>query len=188
MVDDTHTHESGEAREIVHEASAVDEVADALAERFGGVAHLSHTQPVVYVDRGTWADAARHLRDEERFTQCVDITAVDHLSDVDRWLPDGVTGERFEVVANYLSHPRNRRVRVIAQVPTDDPQISSIVDVYPGVDFAEREVYDLMGIEFLGHPDLARILMPDDWVGHPLRKDDAPAAVPVTFKGDPSPR
>ena len=97
--------------------------------------------------------------------------------------------ERFEVVANFLSHPRNRRIRVICEVPADDPTESRrIIDLYPGVDFAERETYDLFGIEFTGHPDLTRILMPDDWVGHPLRKDDSPARVPVTFKDDPSPR
>ena len=103
-------------------------------------------------------------------------------------MPPGVTAERFEVVANFLSHPRNRRIRVIAQLPADDPTIASITDLYPGVNFAERETYDLFGVEFAGHPDLTRILMPDDWLGHPLRKDDAPARVPVTFKGDPSPR
>jgi NADH-quinone oxidoreductase subunit C len=73
-------------------------------------------------------------------------------------------------------------------VPADDPVLASITAVYPGVDFAEREVYDLMGITFEGHEDLTRILMPDDWIGYPLRKDDPPARVPVTFKEDPSPR
>jgi len=94
----------------------------------------------------------------------------------------------IEIVANFLSHPRNRRIRLIAQVPADDTTIASITPIYPGVDFAERETFDLYGIDFPGHPELTRILMPDDWVGHPLRKDDAPARVPVTFKGDPGPR
>ena len=76
----------------------------------------------------------------------------------------------------------------MCEVPEGDPRVASIIDEYPGVNFAEREVFDMFGIDFEGHEDLARILMPDDWVGHPLRKDDAPSRVPVTFKGDPSPR
>jgi NADH:ubiquinone oxidoreductase subunit C len=135
-----------------------------------------------------WHDVAQCLRDEERFTQCVDLTAVDHLVDTERLPFDGVAAERFELVANYLSHARNRRIRVITEVAADDPEVESIVDVFPGVAFAEREVFDLFGITFPGHDDLARILMPDDWIGHPLRKDDSPARVPVTFKEDPSPR
>jgi NADH:ubiquinone oxidoreductase subunit C len=186
--------DDAEAREEVHEAAPEvevpsDEVAAALLEQFPGSVFVeSHGQPVVHVAREQWHDVAAFLRDEQQFTQCVDVTAVDQLVAPSRALPPSVTAERFEVVANYLSHLRNRRIRVIAQVPVDDPTIASISDLYRGVNFAERETYDLFGVEFTGHPDLTRILMPDDWVGHPLRKDDAPARVPVTFKDDPSPR
>jgi NADH:ubiquinone oxidoreductase subunit C len=186
--------DDAEAREEVHEEAAAvelpsDEVAAAVFERFPGTVFVdSHGQPVVHVAREQWHDVAAFLRDEQQFTQCVDVTGVDQLVAPTRAIPPTVTAERFEVVANYLSHIRNRRIRVIAQVPVDDPTIASLTDLYRGVNFAERETYDLFGIEFTGHPDLTRILMPDDWVGHPLRKDDAPARVPVTFKGDPSPR
>jgi NADH:ubiquinone oxidoreductase subunit C len=178
------------AREEIHEPEPPsDEVAAAVLERFPGTAfHDSHTQPVVYVARERWHDVAAFLRDEQRFTQCVDITAVDHSHDATRLSVAGVAPERFQVVANFLSHPRNRRLRVIAEVPETDPTIASLTDLYPGVNFAEREVYDLLGISFEGHPDLTRILLPDDWEGHPLRKDDSPARVPVTFKEDPGPR
>jgi len=179
--------DAADAREANHEP--LDEVASAVAQRFpGSVARDSHGQAVVYVDRGSWHDVAVLLRDEQRFTQCLDVTAVDHLHDEVRLDVAGVAPERFEVVANFLSHPRNRRIRVICEVPEGDPTVASLTDLYPGVSFGEREVYDLLGITFEGHPDLTRILMPDDWVGHPLRKDDAPARVPVTFKEDPGPR
>jgi NADH-quinone oxidoreductase subunit C len=92
------------------------------------------------------------------------------------------------VVGTSLSHVRNRRVRVICAVPDSDAKCPSLTGVYPGTDFPERETYDMFGIEFEGHPDLTRILMPDDWDGHPLRKDYPNARVPVTFKGDPHPR
>ncbi|MFI5053199.1 MAG: NADH-quinone oxidoreductase subunit C [Acidimicrobiia bacterium] len=180
-----------EAREPDHEVEAPipDDVAAAVVERFPGTVFVdSHGQSVLYVDRLLWHDVAAHLRDGEQFTQCVDVTAVDHLVDEIRSVPPGVTAERFEVVANFLCHPRNRRIRTICEVPAADPTVASLVDLYAGLAFPEREVFDLFGITFSGHPDLTRILMPDDWVGHPLRKDDAPARVPVTFKGDPSPR
>ena len=164
-------------------------VAAALVERFAGsVAVDSHGQSVVYVDRAVWHDVAAYLHAEERFTQCLDVTAVDHLTALERVVVTGVEPERFEVVANFLSHPRNLRVRVICEVPEHDARVASIADEYPGANFGEREAYDMFGIEFEGHPDLTRILMPDDWAGFPLRKDDAPARVPVTFKGDPGPR
>ena len=92
------------------------------------------------------------------------------------------------MVVNFLSHIRNRRIRVICQVPVTDPTVPSLTGVYPGTNFPERETYDMYGIDFVGHPELTRILMPDDWDGHPLRKDYPSARVPVTFKGDPHPR
>jgi NADH-quinone oxidoreductase subunit C len=166
-----------------------DDVAAALLERFdGAVFHRSHGQPVVYLDRAHWGEAGQFLRDEQEFTMLLDVTAVDHLVDVERLDVPGVTPERFEVVANFISHPRNRRIRLITEVPADDVTVPSLAPFYDSANFGEREVYDLFGVTFEGHPDLTRILMPDDWVGHPLRKDDAPARVPVTFKEDPGPR
>jgi len=160
-----------------------------VVARFPGSVFVeSHGQAVVYVDRSVMADVATLLRDEEQFTMLVDTAVVDHLLDGSRLQVDGVALERFEVVVNFLSHARNRRIRVIAEVPESDPTVPSLTPIYPGANFPERESFDLFGITFEGHPDLTRILMPDDWHGHPLRKDDAAARVPVTFKGDPSPR
>ena|ERR1700674_5879486 len=185
MATDTDHAAAGEPPEAV----VADEVAAAVAARFPEtVVHTSHGQPVVYVARPAWHDVAQFLRDEERFTQCLDVTAVDHLVDSERAVIAGVDAERFEVVASFLSHPRNRRIRAICEVPADDPTVASLADIYAGMNFAEREVYDMFGIVFDGHPDLTRLLMPDDWVGHPLRKDDASARIPVEFKDDPVPR
>jgi len=191
MADDTAREEDHEPSENGGEpASPVsDEVAAVVVARFPGSVFVeSHGQPVVYVDRSVMADVATLLRDEEQFTMLVDTAVVDHLLDGSRVGVDGVAPERFEVVVNFLSHARNRRIRVIAEVPAGDPTVPSLTPIYPGANFPERESYDLFGITFDGHPDLTRILMPDDWHGHPLRKDDPAARVPVTFKGDPSPR
>src|SRR3954467_5953624 len=118
MADDT-------AREENHEAPAepvvADEVARAIVEKFeGSVAVDSHGQAVVYVDRSVFAEIAQFLRDEQEFTMLVDVTVVDHLLDSARLDIPGVPRERFEAVANYLSHTRNRRVRVICAVPESD--------------------------------------------------------------------
>ena len=92
-------------------------------------------------------------------------------------------GERFEVVVNLLSIERRERVRVRVQVPGDDPTVPTLFDVHPGSEAHERETFDMFGIVFEGHPDLTRILMPEDWHGHPLRKDYDPGRIPVQFKG-----
>jgi NADH:ubiquinone oxidoreductase subunit C len=166
-----------------------DDIAAGLVAHVSGSRFVrSHGQVVVYVPLDQWYAAALYLRDHEDMTSCMDVTAVDHLTNAERVVPSGVDAERFEVVANFLSHRRNRRIRVIAQVPAETPTIASLVPLYIGLDLPEREVFDLMGITFEGHPDLTRLLLPEGWVGHPLRKDDAPARVPVTFKEDPTPR
>ncbi len=106
----------------------------------------------------------------------VDLTAVDYLR---------VRRVRFEVVVGLLSLQHNLRLRLLVPVPADDPIVPSLVPVYPGANFFERETFDMFGIIFKDHPDLTRILLPDDWVGHPLRKDFATGGVPVQFKSSP---
>ncbi len=123
------------------------------------------------------------------FETCADLCGVDYLTHPGRsGLPEGIKPERFEVVVNLLSLQLRRRVRVRVQVPEDDPVVDSLIDLYPGTDAMEREVFDLFGIRFSGHPDLTRILMPEDWEGHPLRKDYGVGRVPVQFKEAPGPR
>jgi NADH-quinone oxidoreductase subunit C len=122
------------------------------------------------------------------FEMCADVCAVDYLSHPGRRLPDGVSPERFEVVVNLLSLSQKRRLRVRVQVPDADPTVATLFDLYPGTEAMEREAYDMHGIVFVGHPDLTRILMPEDWEGHPLRKDYGVGRVPVQFKDAPGPR
>jgi NADH-quinone oxidoreductase subunit C len=134
--------------------------------------HLSHGQHVVTVPLERFAEFGEAARDAG-FEVCVDVTAVD-------WMR---TRElRFDVVANLLSHQHKLRLRMITSLPRQEPSVPSLTPIWPGAGFAEREVYDMFGIRFEGHPDLTRILMPDDWEGHPLRKDFGVGSVPVQFK------
>ena len=137
---------------------------------------------VRHVSREEYLDTIHELRDEG-YNVCIDVTSVDYLRAQDRApLPVGVEPERFEVVVMLLSHSKHKRVRIRTQVPENDPVIPSLFDLYPGVEAMEREVFDLMGIVASGHPDLTRILMPEDWEGHPLRKDYSQNRIPVQFK------
>ena len=125
---------------------------------------------------------------EDGFEMCADLCAVDYLAHMDRPLPEGVTPTRFEVVVNLLSLSKRQRVRVRVQAGNEDPEVDSLFDLYPGVEAMERKAFDMFGVVFRGHPDLTRILMPEDWEGHPLRKDYAVGRVPVQFKEAPGPR
>jgi NADH-quinone oxidoreductase subunit C len=144
-------------------------------------------QELLFPTREQYLGVVGALRDEG-FETCADLCAVDYLTHPGRRLPDGVVPQRFEVVVNLLSLSQVRRVRVRVQVPADDPVVPTLFDLYPGTEAMEREAYDLMGVVFEGHPDMTRILLPEDWEGHPLRKDFGVGRVPVQFKGAPGPR
>jgi NADH-quinone oxidoreductase subunit C len=145
------------------------------------------TDEVAFPPRERYWAVVSAYRDAGVETLC-DLCAVDYLTHPGRSLPEGVRPERFEVVVNVLSLSKRRRVRVRVQVPEADPVVSTLTDLYAGADAFEREAFDLVGIRFEGHPDLTRILMPEDWEGHPLRRDYGVGRVPVQFKEAPGPR
>jgi NADH-quinone oxidoreductase subunit C len=144
-------------------------------------------QVVVHVMPGAYLELMRRFADDG-YVQCHDLCGVDELGRPNRRLPDGIDAARFEVVVTLQSHEPPRRVRVRVQVPEDDPVVPSLFDLWPGTEAMEREVFDLFGIRFDGHPDLTRILMPEDWEGHPLRKDYDLGRIPVQFKAAPEAR
>ena len=116
----------------------------------------------IWVPRENILEAVRLLRDSEtQFTFLSDVTCTD-------WYP---SEPRFEVSYHLLSIPRRERVRLKVRLLGDDAQVDSLFSLFPSCDYFEREVFDLFGVRFHGHPNLARIMMPEDWAGHPLRKD-----------------
>lgn len=148
------------------------------------------SQQVLHPAKEEFAELAARLQ-AEGYCQCVDLCAVDYLTNPSRGgLPVGTTPERFEVVAVFITHSGSsgapHRIRARVQVPEGDPVLPSITHIYPGTENMEREIYDMFGISFQDHPDMTRILMPDEWQGHPLRRDYAVGQVPVQFKGAPS--
>jgi len=166
----------------------------------------AHRETTVVVDVGHLVDAATHLRDEAGFNFLSDITAVDYLG----WGENGVSGyigtasgrdintpmtqgyqtvplpkpKRFAVNYHLLSvTERPRRIRLQTWVEEGEP-VPTVIPVWPTADWHEREAWDLMGIAIQGHPNLKRILLDDDWEGHPLRKDYPIGGEPVRFSGE----
>jgi NADH-quinone oxidoreductase subunit C len=117
-------------------------------------------QPILVVDKDKLLPIAQYTRDEESFDLLVDLTAVD-------WPK---RERRFDLVLNLYSVAKNERLRIKAHVGESEP-VSSVSSVWPTANWLERECYDMFGIVFEGHPELKRILLPDEWQGHPLRKD-----------------
>jgi len=134
----------------------IDEFPDAVRET-----HAKLGDATAIVDADRIEDALRFLRDEAGFDMLMDVTAVDYL---------GRT-PRFEVVYHLYASEANRRVRIKAGVDEAAAEIASVVPLYASANWMEREVFDLYGIRFDGHPDLRRILLYDEFEGHPLRKD-----------------
>ena len=117
----------------------------------------------IWVNKHLIREACAILRDNPTcpFNYLCDVTAVD-------WFP---SQPRFEVVYHLLSIPKKERVRLKARLDDESPVLESVTSVWPAANALEREVFDLFGVRFTGHPQLERLLMPDDWEGHPLRKD-----------------
>jgi NADH-quinone oxidoreductase subunit C len=130
----------------------------------------------LFVRREHLVEVARALRDDPalRYEMCMGVSGVHYPEEA---------GRELHAVYPFLSITHNRRVRVEVVCPDDDPHIPSIVELYPANNWHERETFDFFGIVFDGHPALTRIEMPDDWPGHPQRKDYPLGGVPVEYKG-----
>lgn len=130
----------------------------------------------IFVAREHLPAVARMLRDDQdlRFELCLGVDGVHYPGD---------TGRELHACYALFSVTHNRMLRLEVTCPDEDPHIPSVVETYPGNNWHERETWDLIGIVFDGHPDLARTAMPDDWVGHPQRKDYPLGGIPVEYKG-----
>jgi NADH-quinone oxidoreductase subunit C len=153
----------------------------------GCAVSYSRGQRVVHPTREGYVDLMRALADDG-YVLCAELTAADYLNHPGRPLPAGIDPQRFEIVVVLWNLDSPEPIRVRVQVPEADARLPSLFELWPGTEALEREVYDMFGIRFDDHPDLTRILMPEDWIGHPLRKDYAVGDIPVQFKGAPDPR
>jgi NADH-quinone oxidoreductase subunit C len=164
--------------------SYFDEVADDLERAYP---EFSDAIEKVIVDRGELTlhvkreklvDVARVLRDKLLFEMCMGVNGVHYPNE---------KGRELHAIYPLLSITNNRRIRLEVACPDSDPHIPSLVEVWAGNNWHERETYDMFGIIFDGHPALTRILMPDDWQGHPQRKDYALNGINVEYKGASTP-
>ena len=156
-----------------------DEVAEHLEAGVSGAIEkvvVDRGEITFHVRRELLVETARHLRDDPtlRFELCSSLSAVHYPGEV---------GRELHVVIHLTSMSFRRRIRVEVSVADADPHLPSITGVYPTCDWHEREAWDMFGIVFDGHPGLTRILMPDDWPGHPQRKDYPLGGIPVEYKG-----
>ena len=176
----------GLTRPVVMPAAAVppfggwyDEVYDAISESVEKVV-IDRGEITFFVRREALAAVAKHLRDDDklRFEFCSSVSGVHFPHE---------TGRELHVVYHLLSMSYRRRIRLEVTTPDDDRHLPSVTPVYPTADWHERETWDFFGIVFDGHPALTRILMPDDWIGHPQRKDYPLGGIPIEYKGGTTP-
>lgn len=156
-----------------------DEVAEKLGAALGdGIEKIvfDRGELTFFIRRERLLDAARALRDDPalRFEYFSGVSGVHYPQEA---------GRELHAVYHLVSMTHNRRIRVEVAVPDADPTLPSVVSVYPAADWHERETWDMFGLVFEGHPALTRILMPDDWPGHPQRKDYPLGGIGVEYKG-----
>jgi len=157
-----------------------DEVADDLERAYPDFADaiervvVDRGELTLHVKRERLVEVSTILRDKLLFEMCLGVSGVNYPADTNREL---------HAVYPLLSMTHNRRIRLEVSVPDSDPHIPSLVEVWAGNNWNERETFDMFGIIFDGHPGLTRILMPDDWRGHPQRKDYPLGGIPVEYKG-----
>ncbi|HWR50053.1 MAG TPA: NADH-quinone oxidoreductase subunit C [Bryobacteraceae bacterium] len=152
-------------------------VAAALAERFGeAVTDGKHDRGelTLWIDPERIVEVCSYLKAKRRFNRLVAVTALD-------WYP---IEPRFEVVYLLHSLPSNERLRLKCRLHGDAAAIDSVCEVWRAANWYEREVFDLFGVTFRNHPDLRRIMMPEDWEGHPLRKDYPKTGFKYTYQGE----
>ncbi|RMG05475.1 MAG: NADH-quinone oxidoreductase subunit C [Nitrospirae bacterium] len=155
------------------------EIAEKIKERFPDeVKEIKEFrgQVSLIVKRDRIVDLSRFLHDDPEFSMdyLKDLCGVDYYRKKE---------PRFEVVYTLYSMKHHHMIRLRAEVPEDDPSIDSVISIWRGADWHERECFDLYGITFNGHPDLRRILLPEDWEGHPLRKDYPERGAEPEWKG-----
>jgi NADH-quinone oxidoreductase subunit C len=140
--------------------SFLDDILKVLQEQFSDNLQVSQDESFTYlsVKPEKVQSLMKELKDNHGFNHLANLTAVDY-------------NEEFEVVYHLYSIPGSQRISVKVRTPRNKAQVPSLVEIYPTADWQEREVYDLMGVSFTGHPNLIRVLLPDDFEGHPLRKD-----------------
>lgn len=181
MAEETPVEEVVETEE---DTEVEDSPADAGEDqRYGVPVREAFGDQVLFPGIDDYEDLFNELK-EDGFSTITDLCGVDYLHHQRNDLPASVVPERFEVVVSLLSQVRRERVRIRLQVG-EGTEVPSLFDLFPGTEALERETFDMYGIAFSNHPDLSRILMPETWNGHPLRKDYDIGAIPVQFKGAP---
>lgn len=164
--------------------SYFDEVADELERAYPLFSEaiervvVDRGELTLHVKREKLVEVSKILRDSLKFEMCMGVSGVHYPTDA---------GRELHALYPLLSLTHNRRIRLEVSVPDVDPHIPSVVEVWAGNNWHERETFDMFGIIFDGHPGLTRILMPDDWQGHPQRKDYALGGIPVEYKGATTP-
>ncbi len=161
-----------------------DQVADDLERAYPDFADaiervvVDRGELTLHIKRERLVEVSLILRDRLKFENCLGVSGVHYPAD---------TNCELHAVYPLLSMTNNQRIRLEVSVPDSDPHIPSLVEVWAGNNWNERETFDMFGIIFDGHPGLTRILMPDDWQGHPQRKDYALGGIPVEYKGATTP-